>query len=74
MEHFTEEENKEDCLGFYKGIMKLIAPELHSTDDKFNDSWNVLDFDWADEMVQKKPIPRESNLLKNKRNYDRTGI
>jgi len=57
MERFTEEEDEKNCLGFYKGIMKLIAPELHSTDDKFTGSWNVLDFDWADERMRGNRFP-----------------
>lgn len=54
MERFTEddEENENDSLGFYKGIMKLIAPELHSINDKFKDGFNVLDFNWAEDKVQ----------------------
>ena len=52
MERFTEDEDEENSLGFYKGIMKLIAPELHSSDDKFKDGMNVLDFNWAVERVR----------------------
>ena len=52
MDRFTYDEDEENSLGFYKGIMKLIAPELHSTDDKFKDGMNVLDFNWAEDMVQ----------------------
>ena len=57
MEHFTEEEDEGNSLGFYKGIMKLIAPELHSNDDKFKDGMNVLDFNWAEELVQDNRFP-----------------
>ncbi|MBQ2298945.1 MAG: hypothetical protein II278_06175 [Bacteroidaceae bacterium] len=57
MEHFTEEEDEGNSLGFYKGIMKLIAPELHSNDDKFKDEMNVLDFNWAEELVQDNRFP-----------------
>ena len=57
MEHFTEEEDEGNSLGFYKGIMKLIAPELHSNDDKFKDVMNVLDFNWAEELVQDNRFP-----------------
>jgi hypothetical protein len=57
MEHFTECEDEENCLGFYKGIMKLIAPELHSNDDKFAGSTNVLDFNWAVDRVQDNRFP-----------------
>ena len=52
MERFTEDEDEENSLGFYKGIMKVIAPELHSNDDKFKDGMNVLDFNWAPDKVQ----------------------
>ena len=57
MERFTEEDDEENCLGFYKGIMKLIAPELHSNDDKFKDISNVLDFNWANDIVQDNRFP-----------------
>ena len=57
MEHFTEDEDEENSLGFYKGIMKLIAPELNSTDDKFKGIMNVLDFNWAVEKVQENSFP-----------------
>jgi len=52
MEHFSEDEDEENCLGFYKGIMKVIAPELHSNDDKFNNVMNVIDFNWAIDRVK----------------------
>ena len=57
MEAFDEESNEDDSLGFYKGIMKVIAPELHSTDDKFKDGKNVLDFYWAEDKVQDNRFP-----------------
>ena len=57
MEHFTEDEDEENSLGFYKGIMKVIAPELHSTDDKFKGGMNVLDFQWAEGKVQDNAFP-----------------
>lgn len=57
MERFTEEEDEQNCLGFYKGIMKVIAPELHSNDDKFKDNFNVLDFNWASDKVQDNRFP-----------------
>ena len=57
MECFTDEEDEENSLGFYKGIMKLIAPELHSNDDKFVGCMNVLDFDWAEDKVQDNRFP-----------------
>ena len=57
MDAFDEESSEDDSLGFYKGIMKVIAPELHSTDDKFKDGMNVLDFHWADDEVQDNKFP-----------------
>ena len=57
MERFTEEEDEENSLGFYKGIMKVIAPELHSYEDKFKDNMNVLDFNWAEDEVKDNRFP-----------------
>lgn len=57
MERFEDDEDEENSLGFYKGIMKLIAPELHSDDDKFKEHFNVLDFNWAEDMVQDNRFP-----------------
>lgn len=57
MDRFTEDENEENSLGFYKGIMKLIAPELHSKDIEFAESSNVLDFNWATDKVQANRFP-----------------
>ena len=57
MERFTDEEDEVNSLGFYKGIMKLIAPELHSNDNEFRDNYNVLDFNWAPDMVQDNRFP-----------------
>jgi len=57
MEHFTENEDEENSLGFYKGIMKLIAPELHSDCDKFAGGFNVLSFSRADDEVQGNRFP-----------------
>jgi hypothetical protein len=57
MERFVEDEDEGNSLGFYKGIMKLIAPELHSNDTEFNDSSNVLDFNWAPDEVQANRFP-----------------
>ena len=58
MDRFTEEgDNEENSLGFYKGIMKVIAPELHSNDDKFKNNFNVLDFNWAEDKVQDNRFP-----------------
>ena len=57
MDRFDEESNEDDSLGFYKGIMKVIAPELHSTDENFKDALNVLDFNWAEDKVQDNKFP-----------------
>ena len=57
MDRFSEEEDEENSLGFYKGIMKLIAPELHSNDDEFKENFNVLDFNWAEDEVQDNRFP-----------------
>ena len=59
MDKFSDNEDEENSLGFYKGIMKVIAPELYSADDKFKDGMNVLDFDWADDNVQENAFPVE---------------
>jgi hypothetical protein len=54
MDRFTEDDevSENDSLGFYKGIMKMIAPELHSIQDTFKGGLNVLDFNWAEDKVQ----------------------
>ena len=57
MEHFDEEEDVKNSLGFYKGIMKVIAPELYSEDDKFAGGYNVISFDWAEDAVQDNRFP-----------------
>ena len=57
MERFDENCDEADSLGFYKGIMKLIAPELHSADEHFQDASNVLDFNWAPDCVQDNAFP-----------------
>ena len=57
MEHFTEEEDEDNSIGYYKGIMKLIAPELHSNDDEFKGSTNVLDFNWVEDGVKDNRFP-----------------
>lgn len=62
MDCFSDDEDETNSLGFYKGIMKLIAPELVSTDDSFKDAYNVLDFQWADDNVQKNAFPAEVRL------------
>ena len=57
MDRFDEDSNEDDSLGFYKGIMKVIAPELYSTDENFKNGMNVLDFHWADDEVQDNKFP-----------------
>ncbi len=59
MDRFAGDEYHEEGsrLGFYKGIMKVIAPELYSTDKKFNDTFNVLSFEWADDDVWNNRFP-----------------
>ena len=57
MERFAEDEDEENSLGFYKGIMKVIAPELHSNEEKFKGGFNVLDFNWAEDRVQDNRFP-----------------
>ena len=57
MDRFAEDEDEANSLGFYKGIMKVIAPELHSCDDKFRDNFNVLYFNWAEDKVQDNRFP-----------------
>ena len=57
MERFTEEEDEDNSIGYYKGIMKLIAPELHSNDDEFRGSTNVLDFNWVEDEVKDNRFP-----------------
>ena len=37
--------------------MKLIAPELYSSDEKFKGGTNVLEFDWAEDAVQDNRFP-----------------
>ena len=57
MDRFSEEEDEENSLGFYLGIMKVIAPELHSDCDKFKGDFNVLYFNWAEDKVQNNSFP-----------------
>ena len=57
MDSFADDEDEENSLGFYKGIMKLIAPELYSSDEKFKGGMNVLEFDWAEDAVQDNRFP-----------------
>ena len=59
MDKFSDNEDEDNSLGFYKGIMKVIAPKLYCADDKFKDEMNVLDFDWADDSVQENAFPVE---------------
>ena len=64
MDRFTEEgEGEENSLGYYKGIMKVIAPELHSESGKFRDGCNVLDFNWAEDEVHANRFPAKVEYL-----------
>lgn len=57
MDRFADKEDETNSLGFYKGIMKVIAPELYCHDDTFKYNFNVLDFDWADDYIQENAFP-----------------
>ena len=57
MEKFSEDEDENNSLGFYKGIMKLIAPELNSDNDTFKGKLNTLDFTWASDEMQDNRFP-----------------
>lgn len=57
MDRFDENYDESDSLGFYKGIMKLIAPELKSDDEKFKGTGNVLDFAWVEVTQENTPFP-----------------
>ena len=57
MERFTEDEDEAGSIGFYKGIMKLIAPELVSITENFAGAANVLDFDWSTDRVIDNRFP-----------------
>ena len=57
MDRFAEDEDEDNSLGYYKGIMKVIAPELHSYDEEFKNNLNVLDFKWAPDSVQDNLFP-----------------
>jgi hypothetical protein len=61
MERFTEDEDEAGSIGFYKGIMKVIAPELVSITDTFSGAANVLDFDWSADCVMDNRFPVEVN-------------
>ncbi len=57
MDRFAEDADENNSLGYYKGIMKVIAPELVSYKDKFKGGFNVLDFDWAEDEVKDNRFP-----------------
>ena len=57
MERFNETSDEKDSLGFYLGVMKVIAPELVSHDDTFEGNANVIDFFFADEQEQANCFP-----------------
>lgn len=64
MDSFNEDEDENNSLGFYMGIMKVIAPELYSIDDTFKGDMNVLDFNWADDREQDNAFPVVVKLKK----------
>lgn len=64
MDNFNEEEDEDNSLGFYMGIMKVIAPELYSNDETFKGNMNVLDFNWADDREQDNSFPVVVKLKK----------
>lgn len=45
MQNFNEECDENEALGFYKGVMKMIAPELYSDNSEFKGANNVIRFD-----------------------------
>ena len=57
MDCFAEDEDEENSLGFYLGVMKVIAPELYSKDDTFRGKLNVLEFNWAEDEAQDNQFP-----------------
>lgn len=57
MMHFDDEEDENNSLGYYLGIMKLIAPELHSETTVFKGIHDVLDFIWAEDRAQANKFP-----------------
>ena len=60
MDRFSEDEDEANSLGFYKGIMKVIAPELYCDDNDFQErTCNVLDFNWAYDRQQDNAFPVE---------------
>ena len=61
MERFTDDEDEAGSIGYYKGIMKLIAPELVSITDTFAGAANVLDFGWSADCVMDNRFPVEVN-------------
>ena len=64
MDSFNEDEDENNSLGFYTGIMKVIAPELYSNDDTFKGDMNVLDFNWADDREKDNAFPVVVKLKK----------
>lgn len=61
-----DEGDEKHLLGYYKGIMKLIAPELYSSSCIFEGGYNVLDFYWAPESVTQNRFPVSVSIIKEK--------
>lgn len=66
MEQFTDDGKEDDSLGYYKGIMKVIAPELHSRDEIFKGGKNVLTFGWANDYRVANQFPVDVTFNPNK--------
>lgn len=47
IEKVGDDFDETNCLGFYQGIMKVIAPELTCYTDKFDNVMDTIDFRWA---------------------------
>ena len=71
METPSEEANEDDLLGFYMGVMKVIAPELYSDDTTFKGTSNVLDFRLSDigtrYTFNKRDKPEDFSVLAKKK-------
>lgn len=70
IEKYNEDSDVNDCLPFYKGIMKLIAPRLYCKNDKSQGQGDVLDFNWAPYYVKGNAFPAKVILKVRKRHID----
>ena len=59
LERVDDGQNVRDCLGFYKGIMKMIAPNLRSDDRLLDEGDNVLAFDYTADEDNRFPVKVE---------------